>query len=171
MDQTFLLDSNIFIESENIRYPHDVFPGIWEWFGYYAKQGVFKSIDKVYDELMKSKDYVSSWAEEHRFMFQESGCYESKYIGQMTEILVAANCPERHLRGFVGNPSYADPFLIAYAKAHDLILVTNEIAINNNFQGRVKIPDMCRELEVQYIDLTQLLKQTEDTFYLSKKDR
>lgn len=171
MGQTFLLDSNVFIDAENFRYPHEVFPGIWEWLEHYAKRGVFKSHRKVYDELLKSHDYISSWAEEHQFMFQKPDISEMQYIGQMTEILVAANCPEKHKRDFIGNPSYADPFLIAHAKAHDLVIVTNEKPTKNNFQGRVKIPDMCHELGVKYTDTTGLLRFTKDTFHLSQKTR
>ena len=47
--------------------------------------------------------------------------------------------------------------------------LTNEALTNNGFQGKIKIPDMCRELEVRCISLTTLLKEVKPNFILDKK--
>ena len=103
---------------------------------------------------------------EHEPMFVDDPSAENKYFGEMISVLQKFNCPDKHIKDFMGTPSYADPFLISYAKETNSIIVTHEKKANNQFQGRVKIPDMCSELGVRCIDLKELFHEVKANFVL-----
>lgn len=169
MNGRYLLDTNIFIESENFRYPHDFFKGIWDFYEHYITNKSFFSIDHVYKELIKGNDFVSNWAVEHKSLFVSSGAEGVSYFSEMEQILKYNQCKEKNVQEFFSG--IADPFIISYAKATNSTVVTNEVSVKNNFQGHVKIPDMCRELEVRCISLTELFKELKPLFILDKTDR
>ena len=123
MTEKYLLDANIFINAENYNYPHEIFPGIWQLFELFAKQQIFFSIDKVYDELLKGHDFVNEWAKKNRNMFVDSGTNGISYFNEMSKKLDEYNCPPKHRQSFFS--TIADPFIISYAKAKGCTVVTN----------------------------------------------
>ena len=62
--------------------------------------------------------------------------------------------------------SGADPFLIAYAKAHNHIVVSHEVYVESE-RKKVKIPAVCRELNVPYNRTFEMLRQAGASFVLS----
>ena len=170
MTERYLLDSNIFIEAENQSYPHEIFLGIWELFETYARRQIFFSLDKVYNELLKGHDFITEWAKNNQDMFVDSGYDGVRYFDEMSKILNEHNCPKKHQQTFLGSATVADAFIVSYAKSYKCTVVTREQATKNGFIGKVKIPDMCRELDVRCITMTELLKELKPTFILDKTD-
>lgn len=171
MTERYLLDSNIFIEAENQSYPHEIFPGIWKLFETYAKRKIFFSLDKVYYELLKGHDFITEWAKSNKDMFVNSGYDGVRFFDEMSNILNKHNCPKKHQQTFLASATVADAFIVSYAKSHECTVVTREQATRNGFNGKVKIPDMCRELEVRCITMTELLKELKPIFILKKMDQ
>lgn len=58
-------------------------------------------------------------------------------------------------RSFLGS---ADPFLIAYGIAHGLTVVTHEVHVEGE-RRKVKIPSVCRALQVPCIRIFEMLRQ------------
>ncbi|HCO22927.1 MAG: hypothetical protein CME31_22885 [Gimesia sp.] len=54
--------------------------------------------------------------------------------------------------------SNADGWLVAYAKAHDYVVVTREVYVAD-IKREVKIPNVCEEFDVEYIDTFDLLEE------------
>ena len=54
--------------------------------------------------------------------------------------------------------SSADPFLIAYGIAHGLTVVTHEVHVEGE-RRKVKIPSVCRALQVPCIRIFEMLRQ------------
>ena len=51
----------------------------------------------------------------------------------------------------------ADSWLCAYALTYNYIVVTQEV-YSPNIKNRIKIPNICEEFNIRYIDLFQFLK-------------
>lgn len=58
----FLLDTNVFIQSQNVDYPFDFCPGYWDLLEKGFKEGLLISHEKVLPELIKKEDQVKKWA-------------------------------------------------------------------------------------------------------------
>lgn len=53
--------------------------------------------------------------------------------------------------------SKADPWIIAYAYVNNCVVVTHEILASGS--KKVKIPDICNFLNVQYINVFEMLRE------------
>ena len=58
----YLLDANVFIESKNVYYGFDTFPGFWDWLDAEQTPGHLGSIRMICDELLKGNDDLKEWA-------------------------------------------------------------------------------------------------------------
>lgn len=77
---SYLLDSDVFIQAQNMHYGFSVCPGFWAWLDHGRSQGLLLSIDEVRQELMLLEDELSSWVKARPEMFvssNDSATYES----------------------------------------------------------------------------------------------
>ncbi len=52
----------------------------------------------------------------------------------------------------------ADGWVVAYAKAHDAVLVTQEV-FDENVKKRVPLPNVCKQFGVPYLGTFEMLRQ------------
>lgn len=133
-------------------YPKDVFPGVWKKVDALIDQGVIISVEDVYEELSSKDDDVFQWAKSRGNIFK---ILDVSIQNSAIEILQS----HANLLDLKNNKSSADPFLIATARVHRGIVVTEE-----DFSGGVhksKIPDVCRDYEVECINLLEMLRREE----------
>jgi len=131
------------------HYYSQVFKSLWSKFDNLVKNGSLISVSEVYNELIKSNDFISSWANKHKEIFHKPTAEEmilvTKILGKHKELIKKKN--------IVGGKPVADPFLIAKAKSENLILVTTEIYKTNAHS----IPNICDELDVEYMNLQEFM--------------
>src|SRR5690606_35496397 len=60
---TYIVDSNFFIQAHSMYYPLDVMPSFWQRVMDLADVGRIISIDKVRNEIVKNKDDLTEWCE------------------------------------------------------------------------------------------------------------
>lgn len=158
----YLLDSNIFIQAKNEYYGFDLCPGFWNWLEQKNQEGRVFSIDRVQAELSSFSDDLSRWATNRGSNFFLS--LDQPAIQAMTAVSTwVQNSPHREDAKSVFL-SGADPFLIAYAKAHNHTVVSHEIYVES--RRKVKIPAVCRELHVPCVRTFEMLRQEGVSFVL-----
>ena len=122
----YLLDSNIFIQAKNEYYGFDLCPGFWDWLKQQNQADKVFSIERVQVELSRVSDDLSQWATDRGDGFFLE--LDESAIQAMTTVSawVQHEAPHREdaKRVFL---SGADPFLIAYAKAHNHTVVSHEV--------------------------------------------
>lgn len=62
----YLLDSDVFIRAKNDHYAFDFCPAFWDWLSVAENRGIVKSVDAVYQELLRIDDELADWAGNHR---------------------------------------------------------------------------------------------------------
>ncbi len=143
--ERYLLDSNIFITSEN-HIPRDIFEGFWSKLGDLLVSGTAILHQTVLDELERRKDPLVAWIE----------CLKGVRVmpateGTLERYLEVCNWVDRQgyaplaLREFKAE-SRADAWLCAEALNSDLTLVTYEVTSNS--LNKVKIPNVCKGLGI-----------------------
>lgn len=155
----FLLDANILIEAK-YRMPIDLFPTFWEKLRVEIEAGHIFTSEKVKDEINRGNedDELVEWI---------SHLPESFFIGidggimiNYAQVINWANQNEQYYpaaKAEFANAQIADAFLIATAKAKDMILVTHEVS-DLNAHKRVKIPDAASAMEVSCSSLVEMLR-------------
>lgn len=159
----FVLDANVFIEAHRRYYAFDICPGFWDAI---LEKGPDRliSIDKVKDELLKGDDKLKDWVKNKiagtHFASTDGGnvieCYRS--------VMQYVQGNERYLpRAKSEFADSADAWIVAYARTIDAIVITHEV-FNSNIRKRVKLPNICHDLEVETMDTFALLRKLEVVF-------
>lgn len=157
----YLLDTNVFIQSQRRHYGMDLAPGFWDFLDQGLADKSLLSIESVYGELVpkKKEDYdpLAEWVEKRKRSFVS---LDSKTQTCMKKIAKWVMSPERiykpaaqaeFLKGIADYP------LIAFAMAHGVVLVTEEVS-EPNCKKKVKIPDVCIAFGVEYTDTFSMMR-------------
>lgn len=154
----YVLDANVFIEAAHRYYAFDLAPMFWNSLVRLAESGVIQSIDRVKQELLKMKDQLAKWAKtqfaDAFFSTNEADVIEyyakvMKWVQRQARFIDAAKAQ------FAGG---ADGWLVAYAAAKGLVIVTHEQPAPEA-RNRVPIPNVCLAFDVRYINTFEMLRE------------
>ena len=160
----YLLDANVMMEAKRRYYRFGLCPGFWECLAWQHKQGTLLSIDRIKKEIDHGKDDLTEWAKKSApksFFAATTEPDVAAWFGKMVAWVQAEKpyLPEAKSEFATGN----DAWLIAYAKQHGLVVVTHE-TYDANIKNRVKIPNVCVQFGVDYIDTFDMLEALDTQF-------
>jgi hypothetical protein len=160
----YVLDANLFIQSNRAHYGLDFVPGYWDWLDFKSAAGIICSIEKVGDEIEVGTDELTTWAAARKPMFLKMDGTESP---SLTALAAWASSP-----GVNYTPAAVAEFLtsgdyqlVAYAHAHGHTVVTYERPAPTA-KARVKIPDACDAMMVPWTDPYTMLRNESARFVL-----
>ena len=165
MNQTYLLDANIFIEAKNRYYGFDFCPAFWEWLLLKNKEGKVYSHWKVYEELNKGNDELKDWvsAEAKSLFLKPSDDILMPSFAKLSELtLNLKDYKEGAISEFFAS---ADYYLIAFALSKGYTLVTHEVSSPS--KKRIKIPDIARQLQIATISPFEMLRTENARFIIN----
>ena len=160
VDQTYLVDSDVFITAKNLYYSFDICPGFWGSVLHHHRMGRVFSVDRVRNELLagSSTEDLVCWVRDE--------VPESFFVKADTDLVVRSyrdivKWVQRHPRYFESAKAKfatgADGWLVAYARVHGSIVVTNERSAPES-RREVKIPDLCDQFGVACFDTFAMLR-------------
>ena len=136
---SYLLDTNIFIRCKN-EMPMDIFQGFWQRLAELAQNGQIFSSVKVKEEIDKGNDELKQWCADK---------LPKGFFMPFDAFTVAAK------QEFA---TVADAYLVATAAARGMKVVSFETS-DPLCKKRVKIPDACMAVGVEYCSLNDLLHE------------
>ena len=154
----YVLDADVFITANNGYYAPDICPSFWGCLLQAYHEGHVISIDRVRDEILDGNDNLVDWVrDEASFMFVPSTepailttfSLMSTWVQQNQQFTNAAKAE------FAGA---ADGWLAAYARVHNVTVVTLE-TFEPNIKRKVKLPNVCRQFDVEDIDTFEMLRR------------
>ena len=153
----FVLDTNVFIGAHRYYYTPDFCPAFWDCILQYFHAGRLISIDRVLNEITKPSDLVK-WAKNApNGLFALS--VDQPVVAAFTTIMNwVQNNPQFEPAAKNGFAVKADPWLIAYAQAHNAVVVTHE-ADRPDAKSRVHIPNVCRQFNLPWVNTFEMLRQ------------
>ncbi len=166
----YLIDTNIFIESSNRHYAIDICPGFWEFLDRVSDLENVKSITQVYDEFTPDNEELVNFKERLKnkgFFLQIENITPESYSATTISLQ-----KEGYNKQAIDNFSQkADYFLIALALQEQYTIVTQEarmqtIPPNAPKPKRIKIPNVCEQLEIECIDIIEFLRRERAIFVL-----
>ena len=154
----YLVDSNVFIEAHRKYYAFDLCPGFWNCLVWHNTQGNVWSLDKVREEIIHEGDTLAGWANSTMPASGFSPSNDATVISWYAEIQTWANSQSQFIPAAKAEfAAVADAWLVAYAKTHNLTLVTHEVYAADA-KKRIPIPNVCRAFDVEWIDTFTMLK-------------
>lgn len=158
----YLLDANVFIQAKNLQYGFDFCPAFWDWLERMNAQGKVFSIRQVGDELQAGEDELAVWGDARGDAF---------FLPPDNAVLAAAPRLSAWATGQDYAPAavntflqVADYWLVAFAAAHQHIVVTHEVPANS--PKKIKIPNACVGLGVRFMTPYQMLRTERARFVL-----
>lgn len=150
----YLLDTSLLIQAKDEFYPMKRFWQVWDWLETKAINGQIKIPIEIFGELLNYNDGLSEWAKVR------------KAILVIDEKI--AHLPQIYYTGyeFKDEPTEKqieimgkDPFLINYCinDIQNRTAVSNEYSKPARKEQNRKIPDVCKNLGINHINMPQLL--------------
>lgn len=153
----YVLDSNVFIESAKNYYAFDIAPKFWLALIEQHENNRLISIERVKEEIDKGKDQLKDWSSENTDIFQSSK--ELSVVKEFSKIMQWVNDSKHYTRAAKDEfANIADGWLVAYAKAENLKVVTMEVS-DPKAKSKVPIPIICREFQVSCCNTFQMLRE------------
>ena len=134
-----------------LLYPPDVFPALWDRLNELIDHGVLIGPEEALRELARKDDEAYRWARGHRSMFVPEDPRVQAEARQVLKRYPRLVDEEKE------TPD-ADPFVIALARVQGCSVVTRE-KLSRNPKERPKIPDVCRELGVQWLNILGMFRE------------
>jgi len=161
----YLIDANTLIQAKNEYYGFDLCPGFWAWLEQQNAAGEVFSIDRIQQELERGNDELATWATAHgNGFFQPVDDQTNQAMAAVATWVQNGNFSDNAKREFF---SGADPFLIAHAMAHGQTVATHEVHKEGE-RRKVKIPTVCRGLNVPCVRTFDMLRQNGAVFVLAQ---
>lgn len=155
---SYCFDTSAFVEAWRRRYPIQLFPDFWDRVDEMARDGnrVFAN-EEVRAEIERIDDDLLAWirARPHLILVLDDAVQ-----ARTTEILRSHS----RLMNLRKNRSMADPFVIAHAPVLNAAVVTEERLTESRKAPR--IPDVCRAIGVECIDVVTFMRRENMVFRL-----
>ncbi|MBW8016022.1 MAG: DUF4411 family protein [Planctomycetes bacterium] len=158
---SFCLDSNVFIQAWNKYYHNDFFGDYWRKLDELAQAGEVFATVEVKREIDKIDDTLKEWLGERDYFFRD---IDDRVQGCLARVFQDPN--HRRLVDSTKQRSIADPWVIAHAMAEDAIVVTKE-QFETNTTRRIKIPNVCEAMGIEWIDDFEMVRRLGMQFMVS----
>lgn len=167
----YILDANVFIEASRKYYNFDICPDFWSMLIEQHEDGRVFSIEQIKAEILHKKqpstdstdditpkeDKLSLWVKDEAPKSLFSNCDDSSILKSYTQIIRSVSANTQYTDEAKSEfASIADSWLVAYAHANTMTVVTHE----HNSPGskkRVLIPVVCKEFGVPVVTLFEML--------------
>lgn len=162
----YLLDANVLIQAWQKYYSPKICPDYWERLNELGSKGIISLPEMVYEEISRTEDDLSAW-------LKKSDIKKVKITESVTSCLKGIYSKNEKHKLLVDNRkgrSLADPWLIAHAMSENAIVVTKEILITQANSKTIRIPNVCNNMGVQWIDDFEFIKELNFQFSCTLKD-
>ena len=154
--EIYCFDANVLIEAWQKYYSPKFCPGYWEILNELGIQERIFIPEMVCDEITRTEDDLSEWLKNssripvHKLDEDVISCWQNILSTNTLHIQLVDNIKGRSL---------ADPWVIAHAMKNNATVVTKEnkqTALNSK---RIKIPNVCENMGVRWIDDFQFVNE------------
>lgn len=163
--QKYCLDANVLIEAWQKYYSPKFCPDYWKILDDLGYDKRIFLPQNVFEEITKTEDDLTAWIRQSRIPIY-------KIDGSVTEclqIIFAVNETHKYLVDNTRQRSLADPWVIAHAMKENACVVTKEEKITAPNSTRIKIPNVCENMQIRCINDFQLVEELNLQFSCSIK--
>ncbi|WLD13059.1 DUF4411 family protein [Planctellipticum variicoloris] len=167
----YVLDANVFIQAHRRHYAFDICPGFWDLLVRQHSARTVCSIDKVRDEIAAGQDgdELKKWVKDKQpldgfFKGTADAAVLAAFRKMMNWVQAHPSFTQDAKSEFAGA---ADGWLVAYAAANGLAVVTHE-ELAPQIKKQVRIPNLCVQFGVEYLDTFKMLRELEAKLVLGK---
>lgn len=151
----YCLDANVLIEAWQKYYAPEICPNYWDILNDLGKKDLIFVPDEVFHEIIKTEDNLSAWLKSSTIPIIKI----SEDVASCLQNIYSANPLHKNLVDNTKQRSLADPWVIAHAMNEKAAVVTKEEKITAINSTRIKIPNVCDNLGVRWLNDFQFIKE------------
>lgn len=151
----YCLDANVLIQAWQKYYSPQICTDYWDIL---IKLGEKKSIfipELVYEEIIRTDDELSKWLKNSKIPIHKI----SESVTNGLKNIYESNPIHKTLVDNTKSRSLADPWIIAHAMSENATVVTKEEKITALNSNRIKIPNVCENMGVRWINDFDFIKE------------
>lgn len=151
----YYLDANVLIQAWQKYYSPKICPDYWEMLDQLGSKGIISIPEMVYEEILRTEDDLSDW-------LKKSKIPKIKISEEVTKRLKEIYAKDPSHLNLVDNTkarSLADPWLIAHAMESNAVVVTKEEKVTASNSKKIKIPNVCDNMGVRWINDFQFVQE------------
>ena len=148
----YCLDANVLIQAWQKYYNPKFCPDYWKVLIELGKNGKIFIPELVYEEIVRTEDDLSKWLKTSKPI--------TKHIRKILKDypLLVDNTKSRSL---------ADPWVIVHALSENATVVTKEEKVTALNSKKIKIPNVCDNIGIRWINDFQFIEELEIKFQCS----
>jgi predicted nucleic acid-binding protein len=159
----FCLDANVLIQAWQKYYNPKFCPDYWKILIELGNREVIFIPEVVYEEITRTEDELSKWVKTSKIPIEKI----SESVTICLQKIYATDPEHKKLVDNIRGRSLADPWVIAHAMDKNAIVVTKEnkeTALNSK---RIRIPNVCENMGIKWINDFQLIERLDIKFSCS----
>ena len=168
----YIFDTNVVLAAQATYYRPSICPGFWQFMTHRHWAELLFSLDVVHAELLANAEkydaeHLQVWLAQHsseeRFFLSTDDDAVDRERTRMIQIIEAnSSYNPSQVEKFING---ADLWLIAYAKVHDCVVVTEEQPADDAY-SKVRIPDICAQFGAPCRSTFDMLEELDIAFIL-----
>jgi predicted nucleic acid-binding protein len=153
--EIYCLDANVLIQAYQKYYSPKFCPDYWEILDELGKQGKIFLPEIVNEEITRTEDDLSKWLKKSSIQIRKI----DEPVTKCLQDIYSKNSLHKNLVDNTKARSLADPWVIAHAMREKATVVTKEEKVTALNSAKIKIPNVCDNMGVRWINDFQFVRE------------
>jgi len=163
MANKYCLDANVLIQAWQKYYNPKFCPDYWNILNELGKQDRIFIPELVYEEIIRTEDDLSKWLKASKIPIKKI----SEPVTICLQRIYSSGPIHKNLVDNTKARSLADPWVIAHSIHENATVVTKEEKVTALNTNKIKIPNVCDNLGVRWINDFQFIDELDIKFHCS----
>ena len=159
----YCLDANVLIQAWQKYYNPKFCPDYWKILTELGKQDKIFVSELVYEEITRTEDDLSKWLKTSKIPINKI----TEPVTVCLQKIYSADPIHKNLVDNTKARSLADPWVIAHALHENATVVTKEEKVTALNYNRIKIPNVCDNMGIRWINDFQFIDELDIKFQCS----
>lgn len=159
----YCLDANVLIQAWQKYYSPTFCPDYWNLLNELGNDDILFIPHLVYEEITRTEDDLADWLKNSTIPIHKV----NESVTKCLKDIYSTNPIHKYLVDNTRARSLADPWVIAHAMHEDSTVVTKEQKLLATNSTRIKIPNVCENMGIPYINDFQLIQELNINFSCS----
>jgi predicted nucleic acid-binding protein len=160
----YCLDANVLIEAWQKYYNPKFCPDYWNILIEVGKQDIIFIPEVVYQEITRTEDDLAKWLKGSKIPIRNI----TEPVTICLQNVFAKNPLHKNLVDNIKARSLADPWVIAHAMYENATVVTKEEKVTALNSPKVKIPNVCDNMSIRWINDFKMIEELGIKFSCSR---
>lgn len=163
--QKYCLDANVLIQAWQKYYSPKFCPDYWNILNQLGLNGRIFIPQLVFEEITRTEDELAEWLKSSKISIHEI----DGAVAQCLKRIYENNPLHQYLVDNTKQRSLADPWVVAHALNDNACIVTKEEKVTASNTTRIKIPNVCDNMGIRWINDFQLISELNIQFSCTLK--